>query len=218
MPVKSCSENGNPGFKWGDSGKCYIYEKGNPKSMGEAKRKATIQGLATGEYVNKEDSAELVLEETKTEKSEEKINGYPAATQDISINIRNRQECIDVANYGPMNPMLPNDDYWQARADIYNTSIEEARTSRCSNCAAFVQTTDMIEAIAHGLGGEDEAYAVAKIANLGYCEIFDFKCAGNRTCDAWVTGGPLTDSNMEVEKNYYDIISIARDMLKNKEK
>jgi hypothetical protein len=22
---------------------------------------------------------------------------------------------------------------------------------------------------------------------LGYCEIFDFKCAASRTCDAWVT-------------------------------
>jgi len=30
-------------------------------------------------------------------------------------------------------------------------------------------------------------------ANLGYCELFDFKCAGDRTCDAWITGGPITD-------------------------
>jgi hypothetical protein len=52
MPVNPCSENGQPGFKWGDSGKCYLYERGNAESMGEAKRKATIQGLATGEYEN----------------------------------------------------------------------------------------------------------------------------------------------------------------------
>jgi len=52
MPVNQCSENGQPGFKWGDSGKCYLYERGNAESMGEAKRKATIQGLATGEYEN----------------------------------------------------------------------------------------------------------------------------------------------------------------------
>ena len=50
MPVNSCSENNQPGFKWGDSGKCYIYERGNAESMGEAKRKATVQGIATGEY------------------------------------------------------------------------------------------------------------------------------------------------------------------------
>lgn len=54
MPVNPCSDNNKPGFKWGDSGKCYIYERGNPKSMGEAKRKATIQGIATGEYTKKD--------------------------------------------------------------------------------------------------------------------------------------------------------------------
>ena len=50
MPVKSCSEDDKPGFKWGDSGKCYLYTRGDEKSMGEAKRKATIQGIAIGEY------------------------------------------------------------------------------------------------------------------------------------------------------------------------
>ena len=34
---------------------------------------------------------------------------------------------------------------------------------------------------------------IVEEANLGYCELFDFKCAGDRTCDAWITGGPLTD-------------------------
>ena len=64
MPVNPCSENGQPGFKWGDSGKCYLYERGNSNSMGEAKRKATIQGLATGEYKNKNEFDEQELENT----------------------------------------------------------------------------------------------------------------------------------------------------------
>jgi hypothetical protein len=64
MPVNPCSENGNPGFKWGDSGKCYIYTRGDVESMGEAKRKATIQGLATGEYENTKSFDEEKLEET----------------------------------------------------------------------------------------------------------------------------------------------------------
>ena len=62
MPVNPCSENGQPGFKWGDSGKCYLYTRGDAKSMGEAKRKATIQGIATGEYTNKSDFDEYELE------------------------------------------------------------------------------------------------------------------------------------------------------------
>jgi hypothetical protein len=64
MPVNPCSENGNPGFKWGDSGKCYIYTRGDEKSMGEAKRKATIQGIATGEYDSEKSFDEEQLEET----------------------------------------------------------------------------------------------------------------------------------------------------------
>ena len=63
MPVNSCSENNQPGFKWGDSGKCYIYERGNAESMGEAKRKATVQGIATGEYKTKNDFNEKEVEE-----------------------------------------------------------------------------------------------------------------------------------------------------------
>jgi hypothetical protein len=64
MPVNPCSENGKSGFKWGDSGKCYLYERGDAESMGEAKRKATLQGLATGEYENTKSFDEEELEET----------------------------------------------------------------------------------------------------------------------------------------------------------
>lgn len=64
MPVNPCSENGQPGFKWGDSGKCYLYIRGDFDSMGEAKRKATVQGIATGEYKNKSEFDEQELEDT----------------------------------------------------------------------------------------------------------------------------------------------------------
>jgi hypothetical protein len=63
MPVKSCSDNDNPGFKWGDSGKCYTYTRGDQKSMGDAKRKATIQGIATGEYSAEKIFNEILLED-----------------------------------------------------------------------------------------------------------------------------------------------------------
>jgi len=127
--------------------------------------------------------------------AEEKlINGCPPATQDISVNIRNRQIAIDKANYGPMNPALPNDDFWKKKAAIFKTTSDVAKTARCKNCAAFIQTTKMISCIEKGLGNEpgNVSAKVVDKANLGFCEIFDFKCAGDRTCDAWVTGGPIT--------------------------
>jgi hypothetical protein len=41
------------------------------------------------------------------------------------------------------------------------------------------------------------------LADLGYCEIFDFKCAASRTCDAWVVGGPNTgEQGGEESENY----------------
>lgn len=119
----------------------------------------------------------------------------PEATQDISINLRNRQICVDKANYGPANPGLDNAEFWQKKADLFKASVEEAKTMRCSNCAAFIVKEKMRECIEKGICEEDmnEASKIVNLANLGYCELFDFKCAGDRTCDAWITGGPLTD-------------------------
>lgn len=46
MPIRSCSDGNNPGYKWGDSGKCYTYTTGDQKSMEAAKAKAQMQGVA----------------------------------------------------------------------------------------------------------------------------------------------------------------------------
>ena len=122
----------------------------------------------------------------------------PQATQDISINLANRKICVDKANYGPANPELENPEFWQQKADLFKTSIEQAQTMRCHNCSAFVIKEKMRECIEKGIASqsikeEDIAKEIVDSADLGYCELFDFKCAGDRTCDAWITGGPLTD-------------------------
>ena len=46
MPVKQCSENGQPGYKFGDAGKCYTYTPGDEASRKRAKEKAHKQGAA----------------------------------------------------------------------------------------------------------------------------------------------------------------------------
>lgn len=120
----------------------------------------------------------------------------PPATQDITINLTNRKNCVEKANYGPANPQLENNDFWQSKADLFKTSIEEAKTMKCNNCAAFVVKEKMRQCIEKGIASasideEDIAKSIIDKADLGYCELFDFKCAGSRTCDAWITGGPL---------------------------
>lgn len=46
MPLKRCQNEGKPGWKWGEAGKCYTYD---PKTMGgeaAAKNKAKKQAAA----------------------------------------------------------------------------------------------------------------------------------------------------------------------------
>lgn len=121
----------------------------------------------------------------------------PPATKDIQLNLKNRQEAIDKANYGPLNPNEPNEDYWSKKAEMFKGDVEAAKKALCGNCAFFVQTKQILDCIAEGIGGEkSDEWATIDAGDLGYCEAFDFKCAAKRTCAAWVVGGPITDENM----------------------
>ena len=121
----------------------------------------------------------------------------PTATMDVHVNLKNRNHAIEDYGYGPMNPNLPNDKFWKRLAKLWDVTPEEAKASRCGNCAAFIQTPKMLECISAGMTGDEDfekpdADAVSKAANLGYCQLFHFKCAGDRICDAWLVGGPIT--------------------------
>ena len=137
------------------------------------------------------------------------LAGCPPATQDIKLNLENRQHAIDTAHYGPLNPNEPNEEYWQAKADQFKTTIEEAKSAICANCGFFNQTKAVLECIAEGIGKGTSAdpFDTIEAGDVGYCEAFDFKCAGARTCDAWLAGGPITDANpkmperMNIEPN-----------------
>jgi hypothetical protein len=126
----------------------------------------------------------------------------PAATQDIDLNLENRQEAIDEYGYGPLNPNLDdtgkNDDFWQSIADTFNADIEAAKESRCGNCAAFNLTSRVKDCITKGIGMYDGAdpFESVKAGDIGYCQFLKFKCASMRVCNAWVSGGPITDEKM----------------------
>ena len=130
----------------------------------------------------------------------------PAPTQDITLNLKNRAKAITTAKYGPENPNLPNEAFWRRKADTWDASIDDAKKSRCGNCAAFNVSDKIKQCIADGIGNEADPWGTIKLADLGYCEIFDFKCAASRTCDAWVVGGPNTgeakDEEEEMDEDY----------------
>jgi len=46
MPVKECMKDGKQGYRWGSSGRCYTYTKGDKASEAEALRKAHKQERA----------------------------------------------------------------------------------------------------------------------------------------------------------------------------
>lgn len=118
----------------------------------------------------------------------------PLATKDVKLNLKNRDWAFKNVGYGPANPKEEDSEYWMARADEWNTSVDNAKTMRCGNCAAFIVTPEMKQCIVNGMGegtGGPEYEAVADAADLGYCELFEFKCAADRTCSAWLVGGPI---------------------------
>ena len=119
--------------------------------------------------------------------------GCPLATQDIDLNLKNRQKAIDEYGYGPLNPQEPNDEFWQRLANKWNTKdVDSVKESLCGNCAAFDITTKVLDCIEKGIGDID-ATATVEAGEMGYCQFLKFKCASLRTCDAWVVGGPITD-------------------------
>jgi hypothetical protein len=119
----------------------------------------------------------------------------PPATQDIVLNIENRQNAIDNVGYGPLNPDEPNTEFWQEKADRWDTTPVEASKSICGNCVFFVRTPEMLDCISSGIeqgaSGEKNAWDAIDQAELGFCEALDFKCAASRTCNAWAAGGPI---------------------------
>jgi hypothetical protein len=121
----------------------------------------------------------------------------PPATQDIKLNLTNRQKAINEYGYGPLNPNEPNEKFWKQKMDMWKLdSPEEAKKSLCGNCAAFDVTKKTLKCIAQGIGtdqGSEDPYQVVEAGQLGYCRFLKFKCAAKRTCDAWVVGGPIKD-------------------------
>lgn len=118
----------------------------------------------------------------------------PPATQDAKLNLKNRQHAIEEYGYGPPNPSEPNEEFWSKKADMWNVSADEVKNMRCGNCAAFNQKSQMLNCIEKGLGQQstaDDYEATIDKAELGYCQMYKFKCAASRTCDSWLTGGPI---------------------------
>ena len=153
--------------------------------------------------------------------SEAENKGCPLPTQNIDLNLKNRNIAFKRYNYGPADPRhdiktdvskldygnlkdsdfksrkelkeSPNLSYWEKLMDIYNTEdIFAILKQRCGNCAAFNISEKMRDCIKKGIGDEAPTEPIIKVGEIGYCRFLKFKCAAARTCQAWVSGGPIT--------------------------
>ena len=117
---------------------------------------------------------------------------YKALT-DLELNTKNRDMTTKNDGYGPLNPSdeKGSKKFWEDKAKMWNTTVDAAKASLCGNCAAFNQSKEVMAKIAEGLGPEGEK--ISDLANLGFCEIWEFKCAAARTCNVWLLGGPITE-------------------------
>jgi hypothetical protein len=117
---------------------------------------------------------------------------YKALT-DLDLNTKNRDMTTQNDGYGPLNPgdEKGSKKFWEAKAKMWKTTTEAAKEARCGNCAAFNQAPAIMKKMAEGLGPAGEK--IQDLANLGFCELFEFKCAGDRTCNKWLVNGPITE-------------------------
>jgi hypothetical protein len=146
--------------------------------------------------------------------------GCNPATQDSQLNRANKEEAVEIADYGPdpfgkgfglakkvddvyirkVDGVLPllvssgHSAYWQAKAQRTETSTQDAREHICGNCKAFDVSEQQVEC--GGAGGKLVAVICAVSGHprpsrtYGFCQAYKFGCSAFRTCDSWVGGGP----------------------------
>lgn len=84
MPVKSCQINNEPGYKWGDQGKCYAHD-GSEESKKEAKKKAVAQGVAIGDLEALSTQISIMTGKWKfAEENLESYTDYPEAAKNAA--------------------------------------------------------------------------------------------------------------------------------------
>ena len=122
----------------------------------------------------------------------ENNDSCPVATQDLMLNTKNRDASIKATHvqYGPLNVDKPG-SYWKDIAKYWNTSLEAAKASNCSNCVAFDISPRMDECMP-GQVSDDSG-------RLGYCWMHNFKCHSARTCRTWAKGGPIKEDSISYD-------------------
>ena len=102
------------------------------------------------------------------------------SAKEISANTEN---AINNYSLGPLNPDLPNKEYWSKMSKAFRITTDEAKRQRCGNCEYYENTPSMLEQM--------EAIPLNKYdlydgqAQRGYCHKLEFICHNSRLCSVW---------------------------------
>ena len=121
----------------------------------------------------------------------------PEEASDPALNNEKRSVATKQAMYGPANPSLENDEYWEAYAKDApgEPTPEEARTMLCGGCAFFNTTERILECLESAVA--EELVEQFGAGGFGYCEKWDFYCREERTCLSWAGEATARDEGEE---------------------
>ena len=125
----------------------------------------------------------------------------PLPLQDNALNAQNHLDTIANHGLGPADPREPNNEFWQAKARIWNIAEGDARGRLCANCSHFFDTTQIRDCIKNGPAWNLKAsdlplepkWADIESHPVAYCDLYDITCSPIRTCDSQELGGPIDD-------------------------
>ena len=147
----------------------------------------------------------------------------PAPTQDIDLNLENRNKAFKEYMYGPSDPRLdlkegvtvadldfenlqdsqfkseeelkgsPNYKYWKQLQEVYNADTLTAALKQRCGNCAAFVVTNEMKDCIEKGIGDNYGKETVVAGEIGYCQFLKFKCAAARTCEAWVGGGPIKD-------------------------
>lgn len=55
MPVRKCSKGGKPGYRWGQAGECFTYNRNSDTEEAAAMARAEAEGLDKKRFEEKEE-------------------------------------------------------------------------------------------------------------------------------------------------------------------
>ena len=156
------------------------------------------------DWLKKHDFKPIQFEEASeraAEASDEFGASCPVATHDDAVNMQNHLICIEQANLGPADPNADSNEFWAAKATLWNVSDAEARVMQCQNCEYYKNSPKMLDCIKSATLKASDLPVEPKWADValpsGYCTKWDITCTSTRSCDTWEKMIVVSDDSME---------------------